>query len=69
MLSIVMSDVYECAMLNTSAKDMHLPFMDCKVLQTIKEGEKTLIVLFFFLDWIGVQFRTFAPWRHFNQCG
>jgi hypothetical protein len=19
--------------------------------------------------WIGVQFRTFAPWRHFNQCG
>jgi hypothetical protein len=26
-------------------------------------------VFFFFLIWIGVQFRTFAPWRHFNQCG
>lgn len=40
-----MSNVYEYAMLNMSAKDMHLPFMDCKVLQTIKEGEKTLVVL------------------------
>jgi hypothetical protein len=40
-----MSNAYECAVLSMSAKGMYLPFMDRKVLQTIKEGEKTLIVL------------------------
>ena len=45
MLSIVMSNAYECAVLSLSAKGMHLPFMDWEVLQTIKEGEKILIVL------------------------
>ena len=40
-----MSNAYECALLSMSAKGMHLPFMDCKVLRTIKEGEKTLIAL------------------------
>jgi hypothetical protein len=45
MLRIAMLNAYECDMLSMSAKGMHVPFMDCKVLQTIKEGEKTLIVL------------------------
>jgi hypothetical protein len=45
MLSIVMLNAYECSVLSMNAKGMHLPFMDYKVLQTIKEGEKTLIVL------------------------
>ena len=40
-----MSNAYECTMLSVSAKGMDLPFMDYKVLQTIKEWEKTLIVL------------------------
>ena len=44
MLSIVMSNAYECAVLSLSAKGMHLPFMDWEVLQTIK-GENILIVL------------------------
>jgi hypothetical protein len=46
MLSIVMLNVYERALLSLSATGIHLqPFVHCKVLHTIKEGEKTLIVL------------------------
>jgi hypothetical protein len=26
-------------------------------------------IIYFIIIWIGVQFRTFAPWRHCNQCG
>jgi hypothetical protein len=38
----------------------------------VKQGQGRLhhhSTLFIFFFWIGVQFRTFAPWRHFNQYG